>query len=224
MGKYNCKTRREIFMFGDWVWLILENWRYIHDYATLEYFGDDVFNPLGYRIHFSIFWICISSRDQAAVRIPSVCLSLCLYVCLYVCNMYVCLSLTPFSLYRYSCHNWNGSNLGFPGISWRRNGRKSLKFCMLMYPDHLQNWLDFGHGSLIFMSFRSHIYLLKQAKFWFSRHLPENTQREWPKILHADLSWPLSELIIFLSCSVDFPHYGHWCPFWLSETGHISLS
>ena len=27
-GKDNCKTRRETFMFGDWVRLILENWRY----------------------------------------------------------------------------------------------------------------------------------------------------------------------------------------------------
>ena len=24
---------------------------------------------------------------------------------------------------------------------------------MLMYPDHFQNWLDFGHGLLIFLIF-----------------------------------------------------------------------
>ena len=29
MGKDNCKTRPETFMFGDWVRLILENWRYM---------------------------------------------------------------------------------------------------------------------------------------------------------------------------------------------------
>ena len=29
MGKDNCKTRPETFMFGDWVRLILENWRYV---------------------------------------------------------------------------------------------------------------------------------------------------------------------------------------------------
>ena len=45
----------------------------------------------------------------------------------------------------------NCSNLGFPGIFWRMHGRNSLKFCMLMYPDHLQNWLDFGHSLLIFL-------------------------------------------------------------------------
>ena len=29
LGKGNCKTRRETFMFGDWVPRILENWRHI---------------------------------------------------------------------------------------------------------------------------------------------------------------------------------------------------
>ena len=29
MGKDNCKTRPETFMFGDWVRLIFENWRYV---------------------------------------------------------------------------------------------------------------------------------------------------------------------------------------------------
>ena len=30
----------------------------------------------------------------------------------------------------------------FPGICWRTLGGNGLKFCMLMYHDHLQNWLD----------------------------------------------------------------------------------
>ena len=30
LGKDNCKTSRETLMFGDWVRLILENWRYIN--------------------------------------------------------------------------------------------------------------------------------------------------------------------------------------------------
>ena len=34
MGKDNCKTRPEIFMFGDCVRLILENWRYIKYVST----------------------------------------------------------------------------------------------------------------------------------------------------------------------------------------------
>ena len=48
---------------------------------------------------------------------------------------------------------------GFPGISRKLHGGNGLQFCMLMYPDHLQNWLDFGHGLLIF---------LLLARLWFS--------------------------------------------------------
>ena len=39
----------------------------------------------------------------------------------------------------------------FPGICRRMHGRISLKFYMLMYLDHLQNWLVHGHGLLIFL-------------------------------------------------------------------------
>ena len=28
-----------------------------------------------------------------------------------------------------------------------------LEFGMLMYPDHIQNWLEFCHGQLIFLIF-----------------------------------------------------------------------
>ena len=42
--------------------------------------------------------------------------------------------------------SWNGSNLGFPGISRRTHGRNDLKFCTLMYLEHLQNWLVNGLG------------------------------------------------------------------------------
>ena len=45
---------------------------------------------------------------------------------------------------------WNGSNLGFPGISWRTHWWNSLTFCMLMYLVHLQDWVDYGHSLLIF--------------------------------------------------------------------------
>ena len=48
---------------------------------------------------------------------------------------------------------WNGSNLGFPGIFRRTHGWNGLKFCTLMYLDHLQNWLVCGHSLLIFFNF-----------------------------------------------------------------------
>ena len=39
----------------------------------------------------------------------------------------------------------------FPGICRRTHGGNGLKFCMVMYLDHLQNWIDYGHGLLIFL-------------------------------------------------------------------------
>ena len=41
-----------------------------------------------------------------------------------------------------------------------------------------------------------------------SGHLPENAWREWPEILHADVSWPSSELISLWPRSVDFSNFG----------------
>ena len=47
----------------------------------------------------------------------------------------------------------------FPGICWRIHGGNGLKFYMLMYLDHLHNWLVYGHDLLIFLIL---------ALFWFS--------------------------------------------------------
>ena len=52
---------------------------------------------------------------------------------------------------------------------------------MLLYPDHLQNWLDNGHGLVIFLIL---------ALFWLS---------ETGQIWGCRAFW---------SCSMDFPHYG----------------
>ena len=41
-----------------------------------------------------------------------------------------------------------------------------------------------------------------------SGHLPENAWRKWPEILHADVSWPSSELISSWTQSVDFSNFG----------------
>ena len=60
---------------------------------------------------------------------------------------------------------WNGSNLGFPGIFWRTHGGNGLQFCMLLYPDHLQNWLW-----LQFVDFWHYFDLVKWVKFGVSRH------------------------------------------------------
>ena len=47
-----------------------------------------------------------------------------------------------------------------------------------------------------------------------SRHLPENAWREWPEILHADVSWPSSELISLWPRSVDFSNFGAILTLW----------
>ena len=41
-----------------------------------------------------------------------------------------------------------------------------------------------------------------------SGHLPENAGRDWPEILHADVSWPSPELISLWPWSVDFSDLG----------------
>ena len=38
--------------------------------------------------------------------------------------------------------------------------------------------------------------LVKRVKFGVCGHFAENAWREWPEILHADVSWPPSELIV----------------------------
>ena len=61
------------------------------------------------------------------------------------------LSLLFFSIFGTIFTLWNGLNLRFPGISRRTHGWNGLKCHMLVYPYHLQNWLDCGHGMLIFL-------------------------------------------------------------------------
>ena len=39
----------------------------------------------------------------------------------------------------------------FQEISRRMHGEKGLKLIRLIYPDHLQNWLDYSHSLLIFL-------------------------------------------------------------------------
>ena len=96
-----------------------------------------------------------------------------------------------------------GSTLRFPGISRRTHGVNGLNFCMLMYLDHLQNWLDYGYCLLIFLLLAP-LWLRETGQIWGFQHFPENAWREWPEILYGDVSWPLSELIRLWSWSVDF--------------------
>ena len=112
-----------------------------------------------------------------------------------------------------------GSNLGFPGISWRIQGGNGFKFCTLMYLDHLQNWLVLGHGLLIFvilalfwLSEMGQIYLGFPGISWRTHggNGLKYGMLLYPDHLHNWLAYGYS-LVIFLILVL----------FWLSETGQI---
>ena len=150
---------------------------------------------------------------------------------------------------------------GFLGNSRIMHGGNSLKFCMLMYLGHLQNWLVYCYGLLIFpilvlfwlsetgqiwgfqafpgermegiawlfvcwcilttfqtdkimvtvcwfLSFWCYFDLMKHVKFGVSGHFLENAWKEWPEILHTNVSWPPAQLIRLWSWSADFSNFG----------------
>ena len=59
----------------------------------------------------------------------------------------------------------------FPGICRRMHGGIDLKFYMLMYLDHLQNWLVYGHGLLIFLILAL-LWLSVTGEIWGFRAFP----------------------------------------------------
>ena len=71
---------------------------------------------------------------------------------------------------------WNRANLPFRTLSGEPNG--GMNFSMLMYSDHLQNLLNFGHGLLNFL-FWHHFDLVKQVKFGVSGNFLQNAWEEW---------------------------------------------
>ena len=76
-----------------------------------------------------------------------------------------------FSPFGVTLTKWNGSNLGFPGISRRTRGGNGLAFCMLMYLDYLQNWLVYGHGVLFFLIL-AFFLLSEMGQIWGFRAFP----------------------------------------------------
>ena len=88
----------------------------------------------------------------------------------------------------------------FPG---ERMAEIAWNFCTLMYLDHIQKWLVYGYGLLIFLSLAL-FWLSERVKFGVSGHFPKNAWRKWPEILYADVSWPPSKLISLWPRSGDF--------------------
>ena len=69
-----------------------------------------------------------------------------------------------------------------------------------MYSEH---WWDFGPGLLNFLLWR-HFDPVKLVRFEVSGYFHKNPLEEWPKIWHATVFWPPSELIRFWSRSLGF--------------------
>ena len=106
----------------------------------------------------------------------------------------------------------------FPGICRRTHGGNSLKFYMLMYLDHPQNWLVYGHGLLIFLILTL-FWLSERVKFGVSGHFPETHGGNGLKFC----------MLMYLDHLQNWLVYGHGlliffiilALFWLSETGQI---
>ena len=80
---------------------------------------------------------------------------------------------------------------------------------MLLYPDHHQNWLDFGYGLLIFfilVAFR----FSETSQICGFRHFLYNAREKWTKIRHVDVSRPSSELIRLCSWSWIISIWSHF--------------
>ena len=65
----------------------------------------------------------------------------------------------------------------FPGICRRMHGGNGLKFCEPMYLDHLQNWLVYGHGLLIFLILAL-FWLSETGQIWGLRAFPGENMEE----------------------------------------------
>ena len=113
---------------------------------------------------------------------------------------------------------WNGSNLGFPGISWRTHGGNGLKFCMLVYLDHLQNLLVHGHSLLIFSNFGT-IWFSEMGQIWGFRAFPG--KNAWREGLNYDMLLYHDHLQNWLDYSYSLLIFLILMLFWLSETGQI---
>ena len=65
----------------------------------------------------------------------------------------------------------------FPGICRRMHGGIGLKFYMLMYRDHCQNWKVYGHSLLIFLILAL-FWLGETGQIWGFRAFPGERKEE----------------------------------------------
>ena len=82
----------------------------------------------------------------------------------------------------------------FPGICRRMHGGIGLKFYMLMYLDHLQNWLVYGYGLLIFLIL---------ALFWLSETGQILGFRAFPRERMEEMVWNFARRCILTTFRTD---------------------
>ena len=78
------------------------------------------------------------------------------------------------------------------------------KFGMLIYPDHLQKWLDFGHGLWIFLILAT-FWFNWTGQIWGFQTFPWECMGALPEIWHANVSWPPSDFI-----QISRGHWVNW--------------
>ena len=117
------------------------------------------------------------------------------------------ISLWPWSVDFYA------SPLGAGGIMFLGCLSVRLSVRSLKYPLLTCTWIRWSTRPTV--TVLQHVRPSVRPSGEVSGHLPENAWREWPEILHADVSWPSSELISLWPWSVDFSNFG------TSETGQI---
>ena len=127
---------------------------------------------------------------------------------------------------------WHNERVKFwvSGIFWRTHGRRGLKFGILVYPDHLLNWVDVSHGLSIYLILKQ-FWLCEAHKIWdfraFSGEHMEGIawSLTWWSHSHneTDALWPLPEptrfdhdllifliLVHFVIVRVQFGASGHF--------------
>ena len=139
--------------------------------------------PFGHRKYY-VFGLSVHPSVRPSVRSPKYLLSTCTWV-----RWSIRPTVTVLRHVRSSVRPER-----FPGICRRPHGGNGLIFYMLMYRDHLQNWLDYGHGLWIFL-FLAPLWLSETGQIWGFWAFLRERMEGMAEIVHADVFWPTSELI-----------------------------
>ena len=114
-----------------------------------------------------------------------------------------------------------GQIWGFCAFFLRTHGRNDLNFGMLMYPDHLPNWLDFGCSLLIFLFLAPFLCCETGQMRGFCTFSWERMGEMAPILAYWCILIP-DHLLKLLNFGHALLIFLILVPLWLCETGHIS--